>query len=489
MADTYYAYQDTLCKIVHRLFKMDGWKVYGYHADNSDAMTDYWDPEYWNGIAEKNGYVFVCNHSTAEGLVMGKRYVENPFTEDAKIAQKIRKLEEITQERGASEQEEQTAKASIEKLMQKSAGNKTQAEKTAEEYVERPAHMANPPRCNWHVEKDGMIILKGTGLLKFAHVPDITNKRDQEDWQDFNNLTKEQWVEKQAKDYVYRWGGDLEREKKYYESQYESEKEKYALLEKFNEFISSVDSVCGSQVGEPEYEYRKVKVTEYKKENKAHETSKGELKAGQYFIIKGSFNYGIRKGLVYKIDSVSDSTISRRFVRAYKMNGKLTKMCTGYADKSNSFWCEADKFMKWIEKGAIAWCEIVEEKIPYEVEKVQKVPLKKADADSNNGNAKSKGESEMPKKNNAQENTTNNATTETKENEAMNAEQKSENPNEGFKMQDGTREGATEVYFDEKPDEAVRNRLKELKMRWHRQKKCWYGFADREDIKKAIVAA
>lgn len=480
MADTYYAYRDALCNIVHRLFKMDGWKVYGYHADNSDAMTDYWDPEYWGGLAEKNGYVFVCNRSSAGQLVMGKRYVENTFTADAKIAEKIRKLQEITQERGASEQEEQTAKASIEKLMQKSAGNQERAEKTAEEYVQSPAHMANPPRCNWHVEKDGMIILKGTGLLKYAHVPDITDERDLEAWQDFNNLTKEQWVEKRANASVRRWGGDPEKEKKYFEAEYESEKEKYALLEKFNEFISSVDSVCGSQVGEPEYEYRKVKVTEYRKENKAVEKSQGELKAGQHFILKASFNYGCNKGLVYRIDSVSD----RGYVRAYKLNRKLTKICTGYADNSNSFPVNADKFLAWIDKGAIAWCEIVEEKVPYEVEKVQKVPLKKADADTNN--VKSKGESEMAKENKKQENV---KAEQNKETEAVKAEQTNENPTAGFKMQDGTREGATEVYFDEKPDEEVRERLKELKMRWHRQKKCWYGFADREDIKKAIVAA
>ena len=96
----------------------------------------------------------------------------------------------------------------------------------------------------------------------------------------------------------------------------------------------------------------------------------------------------------------------------------------------------------------------------------------------------------MPEENKKQENTaTKNTAAESKETEAVKAEQTNENPSEGFKMQDGTYEGATEVYFDEKPDEAVRNRLKELKMRWHRQKKCWYGFADREDIKKAIVAA
>ena len=50
---TYYAYQDVKIAIVHRLFQLDGWKVYGWSPDKSDAYTDYYDPEYWDGIAEK----------------------------------------------------------------------------------------------------------------------------------------------------------------------------------------------------------------------------------------------------------------------------------------------------------------------------------------------------------------------------------------------------------------------------------------------------
>lgn len=36
--------------IAHKLMKLDGWKVYGYHADESDNMTDYYSPAYWNGL-------------------------------------------------------------------------------------------------------------------------------------------------------------------------------------------------------------------------------------------------------------------------------------------------------------------------------------------------------------------------------------------------------------------------------------------------------
>ena len=53
----YYEYRDVKVMIAHKLMSMDGWKVYGYHADNSDPMTDYYDPASWDGVAEKNGYI------------------------------------------------------------------------------------------------------------------------------------------------------------------------------------------------------------------------------------------------------------------------------------------------------------------------------------------------------------------------------------------------------------------------------------------------
>lgn len=46
-----------------------------------------------------------------------------------------------------------------------------------------------------------------------------------------------------------------------------------------------------------------------------------------------------------------------------------------------------------------------------------------------------------------------------------------------------------EVYFDGKPSEAVRTALKELKMRWHGAKKCWYGYAQENAIIAAILGA
>lgn len=44
-----------------------------------------------------------------------------------------------------------------------------------------------------------------------------------------------------------------------------------------------------------------------------------------------------------------------------------------------------------------------------------------------------------------------------------------------------------EIAFDGKPSEAVREALKELRFRWHRVKKVWYGYADEATVRAAIT--
>lgn len=48
---------------------------------------------------------------------------------------------------------------------------------------------------------------------------------------------------------------------------------------------------------------------------------------------------------------------------------------------------------------------------------------------------------------------------------------------------------SNEIFFDGKPSEAVREALKGLGFRWHKVKKCWYGFAESDAIKSAIDSA
>lgn len=80
-----------------------GWVLFGWHDDQSDAMTDYYHPESWDGLAVKNGYIVVVNDGPGP---YASREGENG----------------------------------------------------------RPDHLPNPPNTNWHVEKDGKILTSGVGI-------------------------------------------------------------------------------------------------------------------------------------------------------------------------------------------------------------------------------------------------------------------------------------------------------------------------------------
>ena len=371
---TYYEYQDVGVMIAHKLMNMEGWKVYGYHADESDSMTDYYSPAYWNGIAEKNGYILCFNVYGEAKPQEIRQYNHDGKMQDISTSEKIQKLQQMTVERGASEAEAETAKNMIEKLQAK------QTEAT-EKYVITgviPGHLANPPRCNWHIEKDGIIIAKGNGLLKFAHIDDYY--RYSRGFEDLNAWKKDE--AQYIKDYVFnnmhRWNDTEERAKESALSHIEELKKDDALIQQFEAFINKIDTTCGGLLGEGDGTiYEKVTVTEYKTENKVVEDANGSIKDGQCFVLKTNFNYGCRKGLVYRIHATEyDGKIT---YHANKLNGKLTKECTGRAS-SNNYWFIGsgvhDNLTKWIEKGSITWCHIEEVKTPYEVEKVVKKTIK-----------------------------------------------------------------------------------------------------------------
>lgn len=372
---TYYEYQDVGVMMAHKLMAMDGWEVFGYHADHSDMMTDYYDPAYWNGIATKNGYTFVVNCSSEAKPEEIRKYNYDGTLQDRSISEKIAKLEQMTMERGASEQEEESAKKMIEKLRSK-------ASETSGKYIVTGiihGHMANPPRMNWHIEKDGVYVAKGNGILKFAHIDNYYRYESyMKDMQNFRTTKREEYRNSLISEYMRRWNDTEERAAEQADSHIESMEKDKALMDQFEAFINKIDTTCGGMLGEGDgVVYEKVKVTEYKKENKAVETENGCVKDGQCFILKSSFNYGRNKGYVYRIKATvyEDGKTS---YHAYKLNGKLTKECTGNANQANHWFIGTmtDGFMKWINKGAIAWCEIQEVKTPYEVEKVVKKVVK-----------------------------------------------------------------------------------------------------------------
>ena len=377
---TYYEYADVKRMIVNELFKRNGWKVWGYYPDNSDPMTDYYDPEHWGGIAEKNGYVLVVDKKWAEKAQEVYECTASGNTEISDMLKKIEKLKAMTVDRGASEQEEATARASIEKLMaRKTETEENSRKKTPVGVI--PAHMANPSRCNWHIEKDGVIIAKGTGLLKFAKVYQYFKyDYDKDEMMEFKR-NRENYLEmlKERMRHDWRHQNDTEEEiSRDAQWKYDKLSRDEKLYDAFNQLIGKFDTTAGGLMGNAEYEYKKEKVTEYRTERKAVECP-GEIKEGQEIILKTNFNYGCRKGYVYRIHEASWSRNGEeKFFHAVRLNGKLTKELTGTANKSNSmfFMSKPESIQRWIDQGAIAFCKIVEEKVPYEVEKVVKVSVK-----------------------------------------------------------------------------------------------------------------
>lgn len=383
---TYYQYEDVKVMIAHKLMAMDGWKVYGYHADQSDSMTDYYDPASWDGVAEKNGYILCVDvYGAAEAKEIRQyNYNNSDYVMDNSTKEKIAKLEQMTVERGASEAEEATAKAAIEKLMEKVKQNQEKKEQYTIVGV-IPGHMANPPRMNWHIEKDGIYIAKGNGILKYASI-DSYYRYDHymEDMQSFRK-NKEEYKKEVIHNYMNKWNYSEERAENAAVRDIEEMEKKSKLMDDFNKFINKIDTTCGGLLGDGDGTYyEKITITEYKKENKVVEDVTGSIKDGQCFVLKTSFNYGCYKGLVYRIHSTEYN--GKKSYHAYKLNEKLTKECTGHAS-SNNRWSigveDDEKFMKWIEKGAIAWCHIEEVKTPYEVEKVVKKTVKATKTENN----------------------------------------------------------------------------------------------------------
>lgn len=372
---TYYEYQDVGVMIAHKLMAIDGWKVYGYHADESDSMTDYYSPAYWNGVAEKNGYVFCFNVYGASKGEEIRKYNYDGFTYDNSIMEKIAKLQQMTVERGASEQEEESAKMMIARLQKKAeASNENKNKYVVVGHI--PAHMEHPPKMNWHIEKDGLIIAKGNGVLKYADVSNYYNyPHYTEDMEAFKKDRKA-YTEKHANDLFNRgYYSSMEKAKAVAEEHAEEMESKLKLINQFEAFINKIDTTCGGLLGEGDGTiYEKVTVTEYKTENKVVEDASGSIKEGQCFIVKTAFNYGHNKGYVYIIhETVYED--GKKLYHAYKLNGKKTKECTGMANSSN-YWYITSDFVKWFEKGSLAWCHIEEVKTPYEVEKVVKKTIK-----------------------------------------------------------------------------------------------------------------
>lgn len=169
--------------------KKDGWNVYGMKKDESDSMTDYFSPAMWiEGIAEKDGYVFVTQGSSTPGgftitkqvfagpcdFCAGKGTDPNGWTfEQAKAEPERFNSEHLKKEFPDSTGMRSLFPGVISPLHFKDGIEKChhchgsgEIYNTVKEFVPRPQYTHVQKGYTWHLEKNNKVIYRGKGLSK-----------------------------------------------------------------------------------------------------------------------------------------------------------------------------------------------------------------------------------------------------------------------------------------------------------------------------------
>lgn len=298
MSDNYHAYSDVKRTMAHILMDIPGWRVVGYKADESDLMTDYWSPAYWDGIAVKNGYVLCVN----------KRHGSNG---------------------------------------KDSAGI---------------AYQANPKGSNWHIEKNGIILDKGTGLLAYRGIVDYVDptKKDsayQRGYRDYKTLNEAQYIEKNFN--RARYGDDAESVKRRSEMlkrEYAGFAEVDALVKKFNALIKRIDDLAEGKIS-PQLKRVVKTVTKEKLVPKAE--LHGTLSPGQCILTGRYFSSGVCPGEVFTIVEVRPdkrASYYKGIVTMVRRTRDLKKLRT--ANMANTMMFRISNFESLITKGELKWCRL-----------------------------------------------------------------------------------------------------------------------------------
>ena len=327
MSSTYYDFRDAKVIIAAELRKR-GWQIFGYHEDESDSMIDYYDPAYWSGIAVKNGYIVnvdcpAYNSGKVDYCQSRKKSSAENRLSDHDL-RRIRALREVRQDRGASAEEERSALEKIALIESKQKNNKDGIAVEAH----YPIFQENPGRCTWHVEKDGKIVVKGTGIGKFSDLKFVSRSID--------------------------------------EHSYRAEERK-KLWEQLDKLINRIDTAAGATIGNENYDYQTVTEVKYKHKNIAVAKDCGEMKDGALFICNQFLGYNRNKGYVYKLHHKGDDVWY-----AVRMNSALTHERTGSQRGVHFGYITERTFNDMLGNKFIQWCDIVDQMTPYEVQKVVK---------------------------------------------------------------------------------------------------------------------
>ena len=370
----YYSKQDAKIRIAHELMNR-GWNIEGYHADESDSMTDYYSPAYWGGVATKNGFVLVVdNRYNAESKEITKYNPKGNLSFEDR--EKISKLEQMTTEKGCTEGEEKNAKKLIEKIKEKVS------DQPAYEVIGMTtAHMGNPKGSIWHIEKDGKIYDKGNALSKFSNVPDsyMYDINQMKFIDGYKYVTIYEWIN--GENVPKRKERTLTDEQRKIISSFKS------LILRFERVVNSMNG-CGDGTKETEQQaseqrtkegYELKTVTEIKTGLKMVEVENKELKVGYYltFNYHGGFwlitDTGKKTG-TWKVNEVPTKLEKNTF--SYEIVGKASR---GYQKLTNpkKYYQWEDSLKREIEKGSTKIYELKEVTETVQFEKWVKIDKSK----------------------------------------------------------------------------------------------------------------
>jgi len=452
----YYGDKRTAKVTLYKALVAKGWKCYGFKADESDGMSDYYSPASWDGIATKNGLTIVVDNYNTKDTEAKEIFKTEYKANNKDIFDKIEKVQQLAK-RGATEGEKASARNMLVKLNDRldKESQKAEASKVLVDTI--PAYSSHTTkRTLWHLEKDGIILAKGASLFTIYNLPN---------YYDVTTLTVNKAYHKRYQRFDYN-GNDTWTPEKLIEFYTPSDQEEKAI-KLLNKIITEVEKhakefetvTIGDGTKETEEKgktrgYKKVVKTRIKKVVKAIEKPEIlDMANAQYFKLVSSFNYGCTKGSIYKI-------ASNNWGQSQKLNGKLTKLLTG-ANRSNTFTGDIEKLNNWLLKGAIIAVDVVE------VEEIEEY------------DAMIKDDYQEPKQAKKSSNNSEKSAP-VDENKTDDTEVKAE-----IKIVYNKDMNGIELYFEGKPSEQVRSILKSNKFRWHGKKKMWY--AKITDERKKLV--
>ena len=288
--------RDSLVRLMEGLQNRE-WKIYGFKEDMSDSMTDYFDPAYWQGIAVKNGFILVVDNCS--GGSIGGDFIQQSY--DVKIANRIKKLQTLADNEAASPGEKANALAMIKKFDKDLV-------KSIVVTSDLPAveYQKNPGNSKWHIEKDGKIIAKGTGVFSFKAI-------------NINRgiTLRFKKIEDNTDEYLsyFNFNGSQEKWEDHYEYVRNQHLKDKKLLDKYFNLLDKWDALSAIKLGEGEQEALVEKTITKKVIHLIPEHS--DIPTDYVIVGKGwERACGLKKGYLYKLseDKKSIKKLTKKWV-------------------------------------------------------------------------------------------------------------------------------------------------------------------------------